>query len=615
MINLCNTDSIKMWFLKIHRAGRSLSAILSYKWRVFLNANNECIVKNVGSGRSLYDGHMHTGRGIKQNGNDQTITLPVNATINTIAYFQDGVLIIDETLQTLTNYVTDVNSSSVFQNFIFSKGTWTSVQKAEFKNNPELFLYHEQITENQVDTVTIDTAVNNATYAIRVNFDTVYSYTSSSSGDTTTSIATNLAALVPNAVANGNKIIITSPISGNPQDVVVDVSSDSANISTMTTTFNVNYYTAKSKILNQIQIDNIVAHYPMTEQFGMIPFTTTTSMNMMNVSSKIVHLRSTNIGNNSGFTVNNGIITADGTQADYSSSAVMLNNMKVGHVYIMTINIITAADFANAGLRFDPYTFIKFTGMGINTLGTHSFYFIPNSTKMYNRYWAKNGWKGSMELIYIQEVICDTAIITNVTRSSSAYEQTKGLQSCLWYRDSGGVPTGLVEHGVSFGNEPANYYGKGNFIRNNEILLSDTESIQFEIVYYIDVAMGRKNHGWRLGDPDGGKIGIGLYAPGTKVYAYASGYGLFMAKQILQDQYVHVVLTANTVTGKTTGFINGNQQGSANITFTTHNAHFDIVGSDNVVMVNIYKGTKNLQDPVQLYNTAKTDLANKGITI
>lgn len=615
MINLCNTDSIKMWFLKIHRAGRSLSAILSYKWRVFLNANNECIVKNVGTGRSLYDGHMHTGRGIKQNGNDQTITLPVNATINTIAYFQDGVLIIDETLQTLTNYVTDVNSSSVFQNFIFSKGTWTSVQKAEFKNNPELFLYHEQITENQVDTVTIDTAVNNATYAIRVNFDTVYSYTSSSSGDTTTSIATNLAALVPNAVANGNKIIITSPISGNPQDVVVDVSSDSANISTMTTTFNVNYYTAKSKILNQIQIDNIVAHYPMTEQFGMIPFTTTTSMNMMNVSSKIVHLRSSNISNNSGFTVNNGIITADGTQADYSASAVMLNNMKVGHVYIMTINIITADDFANVGLRFDPYTFIKFTGMGINTLGTHSFYFIPNSTKMYNRYWAKNGWKGSMELIYIQEVICDTAIITNVTRSSSAYEQTKGLQSCLWYRDSGGVPTGLVEHGVSFGNEPVNYYGKGNFIRNNEILLSDTESIQFEIVYYIDVAMGRKNHGWRIGDPDGGKIGIGLYAPGTKVYAHASGYGLFMAKQIYQDQYVHVVFTANTVTGKTTGFINGNQQGSANITFTTHDAHFDIVGSDNVVMVNIYKGTKNLQDPVQLYNTAKTDLANKGITI
>jgi len=127
------TNLVKHWYNKLPEIG--------YEMKPYAK-EGKVTLPNRGKGN--YDADLYFGRGVKFNGIDQSITMPINDTINTISNFKNGSLVIDETLQTLTDYITDINSADIYQNFIFYKGIFEPHEKRYMETNPEKFLYHEK---------------------------------------------------------------------------------------------------------------------------------------------------------------------------------------------------------------------------------------------------------------------------------------------------------------------------------------------------------------------------------------------------------------------------------------------------------------------------------------
>ena len=121
-------------------SGTRYNPYINYSWST----------KTVGTSRKLtdlgtakLDANMFTGRAMYfDSALAQTSILNINATIQTIYYFNGTNHVYAEGSQTLTTYT--LNGSKQYSNLIFYNGIFTASQKLALENTPEEFLYYDE---------------------------------------------------------------------------------------------------------------------------------------------------------------------------------------------------------------------------------------------------------------------------------------------------------------------------------------------------------------------------------------------------------------------------------------------------------------------------------------
>ena len=109
--------------------------LINYDWSTTTTSGLRYL-KDVGS-TPTYNASMYFGRGAYLNGVDQTITVPINKTIQTALKRVNGVVTINETSQTLTNYV--ISGLGVHKDYYLFTRLLTTAEKDSYTNTPELF--------------------------------------------------------------------------------------------------------------------------------------------------------------------------------------------------------------------------------------------------------------------------------------------------------------------------------------------------------------------------------------------------------------------------------------------------------------------------------------------
>lgn len=109
--------------------------LINYDWSTTTTSGLRYL-KDVGS-TPTYNASMYFGRGAYLNGVDQTITVPINTTIQTALKRVNGVVTISETSQVLTNYV--ISGLGVHKDYYLFTRLLTTAEKDSYTNTPELF--------------------------------------------------------------------------------------------------------------------------------------------------------------------------------------------------------------------------------------------------------------------------------------------------------------------------------------------------------------------------------------------------------------------------------------------------------------------------------------------
>ena len=134
-----------------------------------------------------YNASMYFGRGAYLNGVDQSITVPINTTIQTSLKRVNGVVTINETSQTLTNYV--IGGLGVHKDYYLFTRLLTTSEKDSYTNTPETFYAMAQSDSTCVLNMpmceTDGYARNMKSYSLGTNFaDVNLSSTISGTGNT-----------------------------------------------------------------------------------------------------------------------------------------------------------------------------------------------------------------------------------------------------------------------------------------------------------------------------------------------------------------------------------------------------------------------------------------------
>ena len=116
-------------------ANNTYNPLINYDWSTTTTSGLRYL-KDVGS-TPTYNASMYFGRGAYLNGVDQTITVPINTTIQTALKRVNGVVTISETSQTLTNYV--ISGLGVHKDYYLFTRLLTTAEKDSYTNTPELF--------------------------------------------------------------------------------------------------------------------------------------------------------------------------------------------------------------------------------------------------------------------------------------------------------------------------------------------------------------------------------------------------------------------------------------------------------------------------------------------
>ena len=109
--------------------------LINYDWSTTTTRGLRYL-KDVGS-TPIYNASMYFGRGAYLNGVDQTITVPINTTIQTALKRVNGIVTINETSQTLTDYV--ISGLGVHKDYYLFTRLLTTAEKDSYINTPELF--------------------------------------------------------------------------------------------------------------------------------------------------------------------------------------------------------------------------------------------------------------------------------------------------------------------------------------------------------------------------------------------------------------------------------------------------------------------------------------------
>ena len=117
------------------RKNNTYNPLINYDWSTTTTSGLRYL-KDVGS-TPTYNASMYFGRGAYFNGVDQTITVPINTTIQTALKRVNGVVTINETSQTLTNYV--ISGLGVHKDYYLFTRLLTTAEKDSYTNTPEAF--------------------------------------------------------------------------------------------------------------------------------------------------------------------------------------------------------------------------------------------------------------------------------------------------------------------------------------------------------------------------------------------------------------------------------------------------------------------------------------------
>ena len=109
--------------------------LINYDWSTTTTSGLRYL-KDVGS-TPTYNASMYFGRGAYLNGVDQSITVPINTTIQTALKRVNGIITINETSQTLTNYA--ISGVGVHKDYYLFTRLLTTAEKESYTNTPELF--------------------------------------------------------------------------------------------------------------------------------------------------------------------------------------------------------------------------------------------------------------------------------------------------------------------------------------------------------------------------------------------------------------------------------------------------------------------------------------------
>ena len=109
--------------------------LIRYDWSTTTTSGLRYL-RDIGS-TPTYNANMYFGRGAYLNGVDQTITVPINKTIQTALRRVNGVITINETSQVLTNYV--ISGLGVHKDYYLFTRLLTTDEKDSYTNTPELF--------------------------------------------------------------------------------------------------------------------------------------------------------------------------------------------------------------------------------------------------------------------------------------------------------------------------------------------------------------------------------------------------------------------------------------------------------------------------------------------
>ena len=115
--------------------GNTYNPLINYDWSTTTTSGLRYL-KDVGS-TPTYNASMYFGRGAYLNGVDQTITVPINTTIQTALKRVNGVITISETSQALTNYV--IRGLGVHKDYYLFTRLLTTAEKDSYTNTPEAF--------------------------------------------------------------------------------------------------------------------------------------------------------------------------------------------------------------------------------------------------------------------------------------------------------------------------------------------------------------------------------------------------------------------------------------------------------------------------------------------
>ena len=116
-------------------SGTRYSPLINYDWSTTTTSGLRYL-KDVGS-TPTYNASMYFGRGAYLNGVDQSITVPINTTIQTALKRVKGVVTINETSQTLTNYV--ISGLGVHKDYYLFTRLLTTTEKDSYTSTPEAF--------------------------------------------------------------------------------------------------------------------------------------------------------------------------------------------------------------------------------------------------------------------------------------------------------------------------------------------------------------------------------------------------------------------------------------------------------------------------------------------
>ena len=109
--------------------------LINYDWSTTTTSGLRYL-KDVGS-TPTYNASMYFGRGAYLNGVDQTITVPINTTIQTSLKRVNGIVTINETSQTLTNYV--ISGLGVHKDYYLFTRLLRTAEKDSYTNTSEAF--------------------------------------------------------------------------------------------------------------------------------------------------------------------------------------------------------------------------------------------------------------------------------------------------------------------------------------------------------------------------------------------------------------------------------------------------------------------------------------------
>lgn len=123
--------SLSLTSFKLNR----YNPLINYDWSTTTTSGLRYL-KDIGS-TPTYNASMYFGRGAYLNGVDQTITVPIKTTVQTALKRVNGLVTINETSQTLTNYV--ISGLGVHKDYYLFTRLLTTAEKDSYTNTPELF--------------------------------------------------------------------------------------------------------------------------------------------------------------------------------------------------------------------------------------------------------------------------------------------------------------------------------------------------------------------------------------------------------------------------------------------------------------------------------------------